>query len=573
MSRYALRTGEPLAISADAIRRDADGFFLVLGGEPPENETRGSVVIVKIRGALQQFKGSGGDSYESIDERVAQAIADGPSAVMLDISSPGGVVAGLNEMVYKLRRRSKAAGIPLVAYVNELAASAAYALCCACSEVLAPPSGIVGSVGVISTMISIAKRDEKEGIEFRIITSGSRKADGHLHMPITDAAEKAERDRNDEMAKQFFALASKARGIPPAKLASYQAAIYMNKRALATGLVDDIMRRDDVLYGLSTTELTPEGSAPNEGNVTDRRAEEKKHLTTEENARQRVLTLTSVSVPGEATMPVKLDALIKKMEASLSTETDPKKLRAIQAQLAAFQTTRAAMDDDDGDDKDDKDDDDDSDEDESKAKKAAEAAAKAKAKAESAKHRAKAAEHKAKAAEYEEAAKKCEEEAGGGEDDEEKHAEEEASTSLTPGAAAALASQGALAKSALDRLSKLEKAAEAREHAAMIDGALAARRITKPEAKTLRGKSAAFVRDFLEMRPHAIVNIDDSTLPVPSVNSKGDLVLPSDVQAQIDMAVQIASEGKSPEQKAKIRSDMETAQRARLNGSANGARY
>ena len=71
--RYALRNREPLAIDADSIHRDADGFFLLLGGPPPENETRGSVIIVNIRGALQQFEGPGGDSYESILKRVGQA--------------------------------------------------------------------------------------------------------------------------------------------------------------------------------------------------------------------------------------------------------------------------------------------------------------------------------------------------------------------------------------------------------------------------------------------------------------------------------------------------------------------
>ena len=158
MNRYALRTGEALAISADAIHRDADGFFLLLGGSAPENETRGSVTIVNIRGALQQFEGPGGDSYESIVKRVGSAFESDPkpSAVVLRISSPGGVVAGLNECVKKLQRMSKGAKIPLIAYADELAASAAYAMCCACSEILLPPSGIVGSIGVISTMISVA---------------------------------------------------------------------------------------------------------------------------------------------------------------------------------------------------------------------------------------------------------------------------------------------------------------------------------------------------------------------------------------------------------------------------------
>ena len=275
MSRYPLRRGEPLAISADSIRRDADGFFILLGGDPPANETRGSVTIVNIRGALQQFEGPGGDSYEAIVNRVKAAFeADPkPSAVVLRICSPGGLVAGLNESVKKLQRMSKECAVPLIAYVDELAASAAYALCCACSEVLAPPSGIAGSVGVISTMISVAKADEKAGIEFRIITSGKRKADGHLHMAISDDAVKAETDRNNEMAQQFFALASKARDVPAARLQALQAGIFMGKRAKAVGLIDDVMGLDEALYGLDQSEVkTREDVGPNNGNITDRRA-------------------------------------------------------------------------------------------------------------------------------------------------------------------------------------------------------------------------------------------------------------------------------------------------------------
>jgi capsid assembly protease len=275
--RYALRNREPLAIDADSIQRDGDGFFLLLGGSPPENETRGTVIVVNIRGALQQFEGPGGDSYEAILKRVKQAFeADPkPSAVILHISSPGGVVAGLNECVLKLQRMSKDAKIELVAYAGELAASAAYALCCACSTILAPPSGIVGSIGVISTMVSVAKADEKAGIEFRIITSGKRKADGHLHMPISDDAVRSETERNAELAAQFFALAAKARGVPVAKLSSLEASIYLGAKAAKLGLIDEVIDLDEAIYGLDTSELaSKQDVGPNSGNETDRRAKE-----------------------------------------------------------------------------------------------------------------------------------------------------------------------------------------------------------------------------------------------------------------------------------------------------------
>ena len=138
MNRYALRTGEYLAISPDAIQRDQDGFFLMLGPDVPESERVGSVAIVHVRGALAHYKTGGGDSYEAIEERVRAAFDDDPAAVVLRIESPGGVVAGLNETVLRLRATSAERGIPLIAYVDEMAASAAYAIACACSEIFAP---------------------------------------------------------------------------------------------------------------------------------------------------------------------------------------------------------------------------------------------------------------------------------------------------------------------------------------------------------------------------------------------------------------------------------------------------
>jgi signal peptide peptidase SppA len=275
ITRHAIRAGEYLAIDPSYIQHDADGFFFFGSPESPENDQSGTVTIVHIRGALCHYRGDGGDSYEAIVERITAAFQGDPkpSAVVLRIESPGGVVAGLNETVFKLQRMSKAAGIPLVAYVDEMAASAAYALCCACSEVLAPPSAVIGSIGTISTMVSVAKRDAIEGIEFRIITSGKRKSDGHPHVQITEDAVRAETLRNEELSAQFFALAGKARRIPPKRLASLQAAIYLGRDAEKVGLIDDVMSLDDALLGLDASEVSStEPVAPNDGNLTDRRA-------------------------------------------------------------------------------------------------------------------------------------------------------------------------------------------------------------------------------------------------------------------------------------------------------------
>ena len=422
MKRYALRAGEALAIDPSVVRHDEAGFFIVLGGDPPANEPHGSVCVVHIRGALMHFDGEGGDSYEAILQRVKAGLATEPTAIVFRIESPGGVVAGLNESVFKLQRMSQESGVPFYAFVDEMAASAAYAMCCACEEIFAPPSAIIGSIGCISTMVSQSAADKQMGLDFRLIVSGKRKADGHPHAPIDPDAVKAETARNTELAAQFFDLAGKARGVAPAKLQSLQAAIYLGKEAKRVGLIDDVWTFDELIAGLDQTETPPpETVAPNAGNVTDRRAKESPLDKPNESGSHSTVPRTnndSPSAHGAVPMSVKLDALIKRTEAAISTETDPKKIRALQAQLAAFSATKAEMDD--GDDEPDKkkkgDEDDDGD---SEAAKHAENARKMKAKAKAMGHRAKAAEHKQKAAESEEEAKKCEEEASGADEDDE----------------------------------------------------------------------------------------------------------------------------------------------------------
>ena len=169
------------------VRHDADGFFIVLGGDPPENERKGTVCIVHVRGALTQFKGEGGDSYEAIVERVQGRAQRGPEAERDPVphSSPGGVVAGLNETVFKLQRMSKEPACRSSSFVGEIAASADYALCCASSRVLCPPSGICGSIGVISTMVSASEADKKMGID--VPHHHERQAEGRRPptLPIT----------------------------------------------------------------------------------------------------------------------------------------------------------------------------------------------------------------------------------------------------------------------------------------------------------------------------------------------------------------------------------------------------
>lgn len=269
-----------LAMPRASLTQGPAAFFWMFGPSTQANERRGDVAIVRIRGPMDHHDDSWGENYESIVKRIGDALsgadvvaahkakqqrhewangykddfvplpdveADPPAAVILELDTPGGVVSGLNETVAKLQAMSNAACVPLVAYVNEMAASAGYAIACACERIYAPRSAIIGSIGVISTMISVDAKNKSDGIDVRLITSGDRKADGHPHQAITDKAVEAERGRVMKLATDFWRLAGKARGLPMAKLESLQAGIYLGKDAKRVGLIDEIMSLDEAI--------------------------------------------------------------------------------------------------------------------------------------------------------------------------------------------------------------------------------------------------------------------------------------------------------------------------------------
>src|ERR1700680_3180450 len=105
--RY-MGSGELLAVKQSEIRREADGFFWLMGDETPASSrhaTYGDVAVVHVRGTIEHHLTSGSDSYEGIVDKLAKAKGglddeepiDPPAAVIACIDSRGGVVAGLNE--------------------------------------------------------------------------------------------------------------------------------------------------------------------------------------------------------------------------------------------------------------------------------------------------------------------------------------------------------------------------------------------------------------------------------------------------------------------------------------------
>lgn len=336
MKRRAIRPGEMLAIDPRCVHTDRKSIWWDAFTDVPANEhvetPAGTVCVVNVRGSLEHHAGIFGDSYDAIRQRVLEGFeGEDYAAVVLRLDSPGGVVSGLNETVRWMRGLPAKYGKPLLGYVDELAASAAFAMSCACSSVYAPPDAIIGSIGVIATMFDQVGLDQKLGLNFVTLTSGDRKADGHPHVAISDDALAAETARVSKLATSFYKLVSQARPIPLADLQSsrgFEAGIFLAPKAAKLGLIDGTMSWDEFLaaipnaIGLDKVSNTGSSSskAPSltdesraKGNETDRKAE-----------------------PREARMSVamNLSASLQRLEAQLRAETDPEKRAAIATQVS-----------------------------------------------------------------------------------------------------------------------------------------------------------------------------------------------------------------------------------------------
>lgn len=212
----------------------------------------GSVAVVDIMGPLSQraeidfFGATSG--YDSIEADFAEALRSDADAIVLRIDSPGGDAAGCFEAVRRMRASADAYGKPVVAFADEMAASAAYALACvADSGIVVPSSGMVGSVGVIAMHVSQSRALVNAGVDVRVFRSGKRKAEGTMAEPLSDEAAEARQAHVDSLALQFGALVAEARGKTADEVLSHEGAIFTASEGIANGFADRIGSFDDAV--------------------------------------------------------------------------------------------------------------------------------------------------------------------------------------------------------------------------------------------------------------------------------------------------------------------------------------
>lgn len=210
-----------------------------------------NVAIIPIEGSLVQ-KGkwlgsySGDTSYEGTRALLVRAMRnEAIKGVVLEVDSYGGEVAGAFEtaaMVAELSRQK-----PTLAILTDFAFSAGYLMASAARQIVMPPGGGAGSIGVIAMHADFSRQLEQDGINITLITAGAHKADGNPTQPLADDVRAEIQQRVNVSYERFLAAVGSHRGarLTTDAARATEARTYVGEAAVRAGLVDGIVEVDE----------------------------------------------------------------------------------------------------------------------------------------------------------------------------------------------------------------------------------------------------------------------------------------------------------------------------------------
>lgn len=194
-----------------------------------------------------------GVSSMSIPERVEKLLDHAESndridGLLLDIDSPGGAVDPSDVIFHQLMEFKANTDKHVVARMNGMAASGGYYIAVAGDKIIAHPSTLTGSIGVIMQSMNMAGLFDKVGLDLVTLTSGPNKD------LLNPGREMTEEERDilmgiiDETYEQFVGAVSLGRGMDMEVLRPLaDGRIYTAGQALDNGLIDAIGYEEDLL--------------------------------------------------------------------------------------------------------------------------------------------------------------------------------------------------------------------------------------------------------------------------------------------------------------------------------------
>ena len=216
------------------------------------------ILVIEISGLLSSAKPSGffdrlvdrPSLTTRIKEELTKAKEDEDlKAIVLRINSPGGTVTASDIVHHEIREFKKKRNIPIVASIMDLGTSGGYYVAVAADKIVAHPSTVTGSVGVIMVSLNGQGLLEKIGVEATTIASGPKKSMGSPFRTMTDEERAIFQNIIDSMYDQFVTVVDDGRPKldkgEVRRLADGR--IYSALQAEEVGLVDEVGYLEDAI--------------------------------------------------------------------------------------------------------------------------------------------------------------------------------------------------------------------------------------------------------------------------------------------------------------------------------------
>lgn len=211
--------------------------------------TSDRIAIVDVDGVISNFReqallGPPGENPVALfKEKLDKARRDGRvKAVVLRINSPGGGVTASDLMYEEVRRFKQLSRKPVVACMLDVATSGGYYLACAAERIIAHPTTVTGSIGVLMMTPDLSGTLLKLGAKMNVMKSGPLKDAGSPFRAMSDSDRATFQAIIDAMYERFVDVVARSRTSLDRERVQALAdgRVYLAGEALASGLIDEI---------------------------------------------------------------------------------------------------------------------------------------------------------------------------------------------------------------------------------------------------------------------------------------------------------------------------------------------
>lgn len=232
-----------------------------------EQKSSKKIAMIVVEGMIMETMGAGGSVTRVSNALKAIEKDKDVVGVLLAIDTPGGGVTASDRIYHDLLEFKERSKLPVHAMFYDIAASGGYYVAMAADHITAHPTGITGSIGVISKFYNVSEAMDKVGVSVNVVKSLNSKGEvsykdmGSPFRPMTEPERALIQGLITEMWDRFTEVvaAGRAGKVSPEKVRELaDGRVFTGEQALAVGLVDAVGYQEDAYQKLREAAKAPE---------------------------------------------------------------------------------------------------------------------------------------------------------------------------------------------------------------------------------------------------------------------------------------------------------------------------